>query len=185
MINEVLSDVSDRMSETLNAIRRDLSRLRTGRASPSLLDHVRVDYYGNSTPLNQMASISTPEARLLQIKPWDQTTISAIERALYEANLGSAPQNDGEVIRLPFPPTTEERRREFAKEVWVCVEDGKVSVRSKRREGNDMLKELEREGEISEDQLKGGLSKIQEMTDQSTNDLDAMGKKKEQEILTV
>ena len=127
-----------------------------------------MDYYGSATPLNQMASVTVPEARILQIKPWDKTAINDIERALHEANLGVSPQNDGEVIRLIFPPTTEERRREFVKEAWGQIENGKVSIRNKRRDGNDMLKELEKEGEISEDELKRGLARVQELTDSNT-----------------
>jgi ribosome recycling factor len=185
MINEVLEEVQTTMEETLEAIRRDLARLRTGRANPSMLEPIRVDYYGSSTPLSQMASVTVPEARMLQIKPWDRSSINEIERAIHTANLGVSPQNDGEVIRLIFPPTTEERRREFVKESWTQVENGKVSVRNKRRDGNDMLKELEKEGEISEDELKRGLAKVQELTDSNTNALDALGKSKEVEILTV
>lgn len=185
MINEVLEEVQTTMEETIDAIRRDLSRLRTGRANANMLEPVRVDYYGSATPLTQMASVTVPEARMLQIKPWDKTAISDIERALHEANLGVSPQNDGEVIRLIFPPTTEERRREFVKEAWTHIENGKVSIRNKRRDGNDMLKELEKEGEISEDNLKRGLARVQELTDANTKALDDLGKSKEEEILTV
>ena len=129
--------------------------------------------------------VTVPAARILQIKPWDKTAIKDIERALHEANLGVSPQNDGEVIRLIFPPTTEERRREFVKEAWGQIENGKVSIRNKRRDGNDMLKELEKEGEISEDELKRGLARVQELTDSNTKALDELGKSKEEEILTV
>ena len=185
MINEVLEEVQTTMEETIEAIRRDLSRLRTGRANANMLEPVRVDYYGSATPLSQMASVTVPEARILQIKPWDKSAINDIERALHEANIGVSPQNDGEVIRLIFPPTTEERRREFVKEAWTHIENGKVSIRNKRRDGNDMLKELEKEGEISEDQLKRGLNRVQELTDANTKALDDLGKSKEEEILTV
>jgi ribosome recycling factor len=132
-----------------------------------------------------MASVIVPEAWMLQVKFWDKLVISDIERALHEANLGVSPQNDGEVIRLIFPPTTEERRREFVKEAWTHIENGKISIRNKRRDGNDMLKELEKEGEIGEDELKGGLSRVQELTDSNTKALDDLGKSKEEEILTV
>jgi ribosome recycling factor len=185
MINEVLEEVQSTMEATIEAIRRDLSRLRTGRANANMLEPVRVDYYGSMTPLSQMASVTVPEARMLQVKPWDKSVISDIERALHEANLGVSPQNDGEVIRLIFPPTTEERRREFVKEAWTHIENGKISIRNKRRDGNDMLKELEKEGEIGEDELKGGLSRVQELTDSNTKALDDLGKSKEEEILTV
>ncbi len=185
MINDVLDEVQMTMEETIEAIRRDLSRLRTGRANANLLDPIRVDYYGSLTPLNQMASVTVPEARVLQVKPWDKSAINDIERAIHVANLGVSPQNDGEVVRLIFPPTTEERRREFVKEAWTHIENGKISIRNKRRDGNDMLKELEKEGEISEDQLKRGLAKVQELTDTNTTALDTLGKSKEEEILTV
>jgi ribosome recycling factor len=185
MINEVLEEVQSTMEATIEAIRRDLSRLRTGRANASMLEPVRVNYYGSMTALSQMASVTVPEARMLQVKPWDKSSITDIERALHEANLGVSPQNDGEVIRLIFPPTTEERRREFVKEAWIHIENGKVSIRNKRRDGNDMLKELEKEGEIGEDQLKRGLARVQELTDTNTKALDDLGKSKEEEILTV
>ena len=185
MINEVIEDVESSMNATIEAIRRDLSRLRTGRANASLLEPVRVDYYGSKTPLSQMASVTVPEARVLQVKPWDKSVIGVVERALHEANLGVSPQSDGEVIRLIFPPTTEERRKEFVKESWIHVENGKVSIRNKRRDGNDMLKELEKDGDIGEDQLKVGLAKVQDLTNSNTNALDQLGKQKEQEILTV
>ena len=185
MINEVLEEVRSTMEATIEAIRRDLSRLRTGRANANMLEPVRVNYYGSMTALSQMASITVPEARVLQVKPWDKSVISDIERALHEANLGVSPQNDGEVIRLIFPPTTEERRREFVKEAWTHIENGKISIRNKRRDGNDMLKELEKEGEIGEDELKGGLSRVQELTDSNTKALDDLGNSKEEEILTV
>jgi ribosome recycling factor len=185
MINEVIEDVQSGMDSTFEAIRRELSRLRTGRANASLLEPIRVDYYGSKTPLGQMASVTVPEARVLQVKPWDKSVIGDIERALHEANLGVSPQSDGEVIRLIFPPTTEERRKEFVKESWIHIENGKVSIRNKRRDGNDMLKELEKDGDISEDQLKAGLAKVQDLTNTKTSALDELGKQKEQEILTV
>jgi ribosome recycling factor len=185
MHNEVISELETDMSETHEAIRKELSRIRTGRANPNLLDGIRVDYYGSSTPLAQVASISAPEPRLLQIKPWDKTALGPIERAIHEANLGISPQNNGEIIRLAFPALTEDRRKDFVKEAWVVIENGKISLRNKRRDANAMLKSIEKEGELSEDGLRDCLERVQKLTDGHTGKLDELGRSKEAEILEI
>lgn len=185
MKDEILSEMHTGMEDTVSAIKKEMSRLRTGRANPSVLDGVRVDYYGTSTPLNQMAGVSAPEPRLLVVKPWDASVIGEIEKALLEANLGMTPQNDGEVIRLAIPPITEDRRKDFAKQAWELVEHGKISVRNKRRDANEMLKALQKEGDISEDICKRALDTVQKATDDFTEKLDELGKAKEDEILSV
>ncbi|HBU48262.1 MAG TPA: ribosome recycling factor [Myxococcales bacterium] len=185
MVEEVLEELHQSMSDTVGAIKREMSRLRTGRANPSVLDGVRVEYYGTTTPLSQLAGVSAPEPRLLVVKPWDNSAIGDIEKALLEANLGLTPQNDGEVIRLTIPVITEERRRDFAKQAWEMVEQGKVSIRNKRRDGNDLMKAMEKDGDISEDDCRRALDRVQKVTDEFTQKLDELGKAKEEEILSV
>ena len=185
MVEEVLEELHQSMSDTVGAIKREMSRLRTGRANPSVLDGVRVDYYGTTTPLSQLAGVSAPEPRLLVVKPWDNSAIGDIEKALLEANLGLTPQNAGEVIRLTIPVITEERRRDFAKQAWEMVEQGKVSIRNKRRDGNDLMKAMEKDGDISEDDCRRALDRVQKVTDEFTQKLDELGKAKEEEILSV
>lgn len=185
MINEILDELQQSMTDTVGAIKREMARLRTGRANPSVLDGVRVDYYGTSTPLSQLAGVSAPEPRLLMVKPWDSSAIGDVERALLEANLGLTPQNDGEVIRLAIPVITEERRRDFAKQAWEIVEQGKISIRNKRRDGNDLIKAMEKDGDISEDECRRALDSVQKATDEFTQKLSDLGKAKEEEILSV
>lgn len=185
MIDEVIEDVQQGMSDTVGAIKREMARLRTGRANPSVLDGVRVDYYGTPTPLSQLAGVSAPEPRLLMVKPWDNSAIGDVEKALLEANLGLTPQSDGEVIRLTIPVITEERRKDFAKQAWEIVEQGKISIRNKRRDGNDLMKAMEKDGDISEDECRRALDRVQKVTDEFTQKLDDLGKAKEEEILSV
>ena len=185
MINEILNEAKIGMDATVAAIIRELARIRTGRAHPDFLDGVRVDYFGSETALKSLASVSAPEARQLLVRPWDSASLAAIERALMEANLGMNPNSDGEVIRLNIPALTEERRREFVKVAQGTIENGKVSIRSKRRDANEMVKELKNEGEISEDEMKSALEKVQQLTNDFTSKLDELLKVKEQEILAV
>ena len=152
LIQEVFEDAKDRMEKTLVALDRDLSRIRTGRASATLLDGIRIDYYGALTPLNQVASISVPEARLLLIQPWDTQVIGDIEKAILKSELGLTPQNDGKVIRIGIPPLSEERRKDLVKLVKKTAEESKVALRNVRRDANDMLKDLKKDKEISEDE---------------------------------
>lgn len=183
MINEVLGDARDKMKKAVEALSNELLKVRTGRASASLLDGVNVDYYGASTPLNQMASVNVPESRLVVVQPWDATSISDIEKAILKANLGLTPSNDGKIIRLSIPPLTEERRKDIVKQIGKTCEDYKVGIRNIRRDANEDLKMLKKEGEISEDEMFKGQDDVQKLTDTHVKEVDELNKKKEKEIL--
>lgn len=185
MVNDIMRDAESRMDKAIEALEQDFRTLRTGRASPALLDRVRVDYYGSPTPLNQLASISTPEARLLVIKPFDPNTLDDIERAIYESDLNLTPNNDGKLIRLNLPTLTEERRHELVRTVHSRLEDARVAIRNVRRDAIQMLEELEREGEIGEDQFYRHKDQVQNLTDEKIQEAEQIGKAKEQEILEV
>jgi ribosome recycling factor len=182
----VIKDLDTRMKAALDALGREFSAIRTGRASASLLDTVRVDYYGNATPVNQMASVSVPDARTIVIQPWETAQLKAIEKAIQIADLGLNPQNDGKVIRLVMPTLTEERRKQLAKSVGKVAEEGRVAVRNVRREANDKLKAMakDKKAPITEDEERRGHDQIQKMTDQYIAKVDELLKKKEQEILS-
>ena len=182
---DVVKELKARIEKTLEDLRKDLSRIRTGRANLSLLDGIRVDYYGTSTPLSGVASLSVPEPRLITIKPWDRSQLKQIEKAITEANIGINPMNDGEIIRLPIPPLTEERRKEIAKQVRQRGEDHKVAVRNERRDANEKLKELLKKKSISEDDLKRASDKVQKETDQGVVKIDEIVQKKEKEVMEV
>ncbi len=171
------------MAKSVEVLRRELAILRTGRASPSLLEHIRVDYYGTPTPLNQLASISAPEARMLIIQPWDRGVLPTIEKAIIKSDLGLNPTSDGSVIRLVIPQLTEERRKELVKLVRKRVEERRIAVRNIRREALEKLREMEREKEISEDEEKRALNQLQVLTDSLIEKLDQVGKDKEIEVL--
>lgn len=183
MIEDVYEDLRDRMDKTLVALERDFRKVRTGRASVSLLDGIRLDYYGEPTPLNQVASISVPEARLILIQPWDANILGDIEKAILKSELGLNPMNDGKILRIAIPPLTEERRRELVKVVGKMSEESKVALRSIRRDANDMIKEFKKEKEISEDESFKGLDEVQEITDEYIKKVDEISAKKEKEIL--
>lgn len=185
MIKDLLKDVKARMGKAVESLQNDLMTMRTGRASPALVERVRVDYYGVPTPLNQLATISAPEPRLLTIKPWDASVISNIEKALMRSDLGLTPSNDGHIIRLSIPRLTEERRLELVKLVNRRVEEGKVALRNIRREGIDDLREMEKETMISEDEMFGGRDDLQKMTDDFVKRMDEIGKAKEEEVMEV
>ncbi len=185
MINEVLQETRDRMQKSLKAFEKDLTTVRTGRASQALLDGVRVDYYGTLTPLNQMASISIPESRLITVKPWDISVINDVEKAILKANLGLTPSNDGKLIRISIPPLTEDRRKEIAKSVAQTCEEYRVAMRNIRRDSNENLKDLQKEGDISEDDSFKAQKQVQELTDQFIKKIDDMFAEKEKEILEV
>jgi ribosome recycling factor len=174
-----------RIDKTLEDLRRELSKIRTGRANLSLLDAIKVDYYGTPTPLSGVASLSVPEPRLITIKPWDRSIIKDIEKAIKEANIGITPMNDGEIIRLPIPALTEERRKEIAKQVRTKGEDHKVAIRNERRDANEALKELQKKKTISEDDLKRTSERVQKETDQGVLKIDEIVQKKEKEIMEV
>lgn len=183
MLDEIIADTRSSMEKAHEAFGRELSKLRTGRANLQMLDGIRVEYYGSLTPLNQVAALSVPDPRLITIKPWDRTILTAIEKALVGSNLGITPNNDGELIRLPIPPLTGERRKQLVKEVKTCGEDGKVALRNQRRDANEMLKQLEKDKDISEDEMHRGLTRVQEITDEFVKLVDETLAKKEKEIL--
>jgi ribosome recycling factor len=185
-MQNVLKDLETRMNAAVEAMAREFASIRTGRASASLLDTVRVDYYGNPTPVNQMASISVPDARTLVIQPWEAAQLKAVEKAIQIADLGVNPQNDGKVIRLVMPTLTEERRKQLAKTVGKVAEEGRVAVRNIRREANEKLKAMakDKKAPITEDDERRGHDQIQKTTDRYVAKIDELLKKKEQEILS-
>jgi ribosome recycling factor len=185
VVDDVLKETDDGMKRALDAFKHDLAKIRTGRANLSLLDGVKVDYYGTPTPLNQVASLNVADARLITIKPWEKSLIPVIEKAIRSSDLGLNPVADAELVRLPVPPLTQERRRELVKVVNRMTEEARVAVRSARRDGNEMLKDAEKEKEISEDESKLGQKKIQELTDQWIARVDEVGAAKEKEVMEV
>lgn len=184
-VNEIHADANDRMAKALEAIKREFASIRTGKANPSLLDGIKVDYYGTMTPLSQVANISAPDARLLVVHPWEKKLIPEIIKAIQKSDLGLNPQPDPNVIRLPIPPLTEERRKDLVKLVKKVTEEGKVAVRNIRRDANDALKKAEKEKEISEDASRKAQAKVQEITDEHIEKIDEMLEKKEQEVMEV
>ena len=177
--------IQERMEKAVAAYQRELATVRAGRANPSLLDKVTVEYYGAQTPLNQLASITVPEARMLVITPYDKTALGDIEKAIQKADLGVTPTNDGSIIRITIPPLTEERRKELAKLVKKYSEDAKVAVRNIRRDANDDLKKLEKNGEMTEDELRSSTEDVQKLTDEYVSKIDEITKDKEKEIMEV
>jgi ribosome recycling factor len=185
MINETLTDAESRMAKSIEALHRDLNTIRTGRASPALLDRVQVDYYGTPTPINQMANVSVPEARLLVIQPWDRGVIPDIERALQKSDIGITPSSDGVVIRLAIPMLTEDRRKQLVKQVHAQVEDAKIAIRNVRRDSVSVVRDLMNEKMISEDDERRAAQRLDELTKKFVDEADKVGKTKEQEVLEV
>lgn len=185
MPNNVLNEMKEKMENAIQAFSRNLATVRAGRANPSLLDNVFVDYYGTSTPLNQLATVGAPEARLLVITPYDKKALGDIEKAIQKADLGLSPSNDGNVIRISIPPLTEERRKELVRVVGKFAEESRVQVRNIRREANDQLKEMEKNSELTEDELRKYQDDVQKETDAFIGKIDDMVKNKEQEIMEV
>ncbi|MCH8025580.1 MAG: ribosome recycling factor [Chloroflexi bacterium] len=185
MIEETLKDAGQRMGKAIDAMRRDLSTVRTGRANPSLVESLRVDYYGTPTPLQQLASVGVPEARLLTIQPYDKGSLEAIEKAIQKSDLGLNPNNDGAIIRLVIPQLTEDRRKELVRVVHKKVEDGRVSIRNVRRDAHEMLRDLRKEKEISDDHEHDAQEDLQKITDKFVGQADEIGKEKEEELLEV
>ena len=183
MIADVKSNASAGMNKALESFKRDLSKVRTGRASLSLLDDIKVDYYGTPTPLNQVGSMAVPEPRLITIQPWEKNLIGEIEKAILKADLGLNPNSDGQIIRLVFPPLTEERRKEMVKQVKRMGEDAKVGIRNVRREANDTLKRLEKDKDITEDDLKRGEKEVQDVTDEFVSRVDRVIEEKEKDLM--
>ncbi len=183
MIEDIYQETKDRMSKSIAALKNELKRVRTGRASLSLLDGIRVDYYGTPTPLSQMASLSVPESRLITIQPWDVSVIKEIEKAILKSDLGLTPSSDGKIIRISIPPLTEQRRKELMKVVNKLCEDYKVAVRNVRRDSNELLKGLKKDGDISEDEAFKAQDQVQKITDDYIKRIDEVYKEKEKEIL--
>jgi ribosome recycling factor len=185
MTDEIFSSAEHRMKRAVEILQQDFGNIRTGRASPALLEKVQVDYYGTPTPINSLATVNVPEPRLLVIQPWDRNSVPAIERAIQKSDLGLNPSSDGTVIRLVIPQLNEERRRELVKQVHRRAEDGRVAVRNIRRDCQDALKKQERERAISEDELKRANERLQKLTDSFIAQMDEIAKRKEQEVLEV
>lgn len=181
----VFAKAKEKMEKCLTALERDYSAVRAGRANPAILDKVMVDYYGVPTPINQMAAVSVPEARLLVVQPWDASTLKEIEKAINTADIGINPQNDGKVIRLTFPQLTEEHRKTLQKDISKRGEEAKVAVRNVRRDAMDDIKKLKKDNEITEDDQKTGEKKLQDITDDYIKQVEAITKKKEEEILSI
>ena len=179
------TNLKERMEKSIGAFKEKLSEIRAGRANPAILNKVKIDYYGTPTPINQVAGVSVPEARLIVIQPWDMSMLKEIEKAINLAELGINPMNDGKVIRLTFPELTEERRKSLVKDIRKIAEEAKVAVRSIRRDGIDTAKTAQKNGEMTEDELSVAEAKIQKMTDANIAEIDQILEKKEKEIMTV
>lgn len=185
MVDDLFGDADRRMQKAIEALKLDLTAIRTGRASSALVDRITVDYYGTPTPISQVATISVPDARLLVIQPWDRKQLADIEKAIQKSDLGINPSNDGQVIRLAIPPLSEERRRDMVKTVHKKLDEHKVAIRNVRRDAHDKLRDREKKKEISEDELKRSTERLQKLTDRFIDEMDKIVKSKEQEILEV
>lgn len=185
MINDIMQDAEQRMKKSIEALQGELTKIRTGRANASLLDHVRVDYYGSEVPLSQVANINVEDSRTLALSPWEKTMMPVIEKAIMQSDLGLTPTSAGQVIRVPLPALTEERRRELGKVVAHEGEQGKVAIRNIRRDANSTLKDMEKEKEISEDDLRRAEDLVQKLTDRFVDKIDEMVKVKEKELMEI
>jgi ribosome recycling factor len=185
MLTDVYADSRDRMKKVIESLEREFKRVRTGRASVALLDGIRMDYYGTSTPLNQIATLTVPDSRSITIQPWDTSVVGDIEKAILKSELGLTPMNDGKIIRISIPPLTEERRRELVKVIRKMAEESKVALRNIRRDSNEMLKDLKKDKAISEDEQFRGQDEVQKITDELIKQADAVYASKEKEILEV
>lgn len=183
MIEETFQETRERMGKTITALENELKRIRTGRASTSLLDGIKLDYYGTPTPLNQTATVAVPESRLITIQPWDATIIKDIEKAILKSDLGLTPSNDGKLIRIAIPPLSEERRKELVKQVHKSCEEHKVAVRNIRRDANELIKGFKKDGDVSEDDAFKAQDQVQKITDEFIERIDEVYKAKETEIL--
>lgn len=181
----VLSNCEDKMNKSVAALNSEYLALRTGRASSAIFDKVKVDYYGQETPLNQVASVSVPEARLVVIQPWDKSLLSAIEKGIQKADLGLNPSNDGKLLRINFPPLTGDRRKELSKQAKTSAENARVAIRNIRRDGMEEIKKLQKDGKISEDEQKNGEDKLQKMTDSFIAKINTVADEKEKEIMEI
>lgn len=185
MVNRVHAEVEIRMRKAVEALRKELAAVRTGRASPALVEHIRVDYYGVPTPIQQVAGVSVPDPRMIMIQPWDKTMLGAIEKAILKSDLGLTPANDGNIIRLPVPPLTEERRKDLVKMVRRRVEEGRVALRNIRRDALEEFRKMEKEKQISVDENKRAQDQLQKLTNAFTAEVDNLGQSKEAELLEI
>ncbi len=183
--DDILKDLHERIGKTLEQLRHDLSNVRTGRANLHMLDPVKVDYYGTPTPLNQVATLSVPEARLIVVKPWEKNMIPPIEKAIRDANLGVNPMSDKDLVRVPIPPLTEERRKDIVKQVKHKGEEFKIAVRNERRDAKELIEAAEKDGDVSADEAKKALEKVQKETDEGVKKIDEMVTAKEKEVMQV
>ena len=183
MIESIFEETSERMGKSVSALKSEFKKIRTGRASLALLDGIRVDYYGTLTPLNQMASLAVPESRLITIQPWDVTVIKEIEKAILKSDLGLTPSSDGKIVRIAIPPLTEDRRKELVKIANKMSEEYKVAVRNIRRDSNELIKGLKKDGDISEDEAFRAQDQVQKITDEHIKRIDDVYQEKEKEIL--
>jgi len=183
MINDITNDTEDGMKKAVDSFKRDLQKIRTGRANAAMLDGIKVDYYGTPTPVNQVSTVQVVDARLITVKPWEKSMLQVIDKAIRASDLGINPVSDSELVRLPIPPLTQERRKELAKVVGKQTEEARVAVRSARRDAMDMVKDAEKEKQITEDERKNGEKKIQELTDKYIAMIDDIAKAKEKEIM--
>ncbi|HHU84606.1 MAG TPA: ribosome recycling factor [Clostridiales bacterium] len=184
-LKELYNETEASMDKAINALNGDFNTIRAGRANPAVLDRIYVDYYGTATPINQLAAISVSEARILVIQPWDKSSLTNIEKAIQQSDLGIHPQNDGVVIRLTFPPLTEERRKALTKDVAKMAEDYKINIRQRRRDAIDKLKAMKKDNEVTEDDQKLGEKRIQEITDDYIKQIDELAAEKEKEIMAI
>lgn len=183
MINDITADAEEGMKKAVDSFKRDLQKIRTGRANTSMLDGIKVDYYGTPTPVNQVATVQVVDARLITVKPWEKNMIAAIEKAIRASDLGINPVADSELVRLPIPPLTQERRKELARAVGKQTEEARVAVRSARRDAMDMIKDAEKEKQLTEDERKQAEKKVQELTDKYVAQIEEIAKAKEKEIM--
>ncbi|NLL63883.1 MAG: ribosome recycling factor [Ruminococcaceae bacterium] len=184
-MDTIFVKTEERMEKTINSIQVDYASIRAGRANPNVLDRIEVDYYGTPTPIQQIAAISVSEARVLVIQPWDKSLIQVIEKAIQASDIGINPINDGNVIRLVFPPLTEDRRREIAKDISKRAEEAKIAIRNIRRDGMDELKKLKKDEDLSEDIVKQGEEKLQKITDKKVKEIEEIASAKEKEVMSV
>lgn len=185
MIDDVVKDLQDSIDKTIDVLRRELAKVRTGRAHPSILDRVRVDYYGVQTPISQMANIGVPDASMLTIKPWEKNQLSAIDRAIRDSDLGLNPQTDGELIRVPIPPLTEERRKDMVKLTKKNGEEAKIAIRKHRRDAMDLLAEAVKDGDVGEDDAERGKKKVEEIVAEGVKHVDKVVSDREAQIMEV
>ena len=179
------SEIKEKMDKSIDNLKEKFAEVRAGRANPAILNKVKIDYYGTPTPINQVAGVSVPEARLIVIQPWDMSILKEIEKAILASDIGINPNNDGKVIRLAFPELNEERRKELVKDIKKLAEECKVAIRNSRRDGMDLAKKLQKDGEMTEDELKSAENKIQELTDKSIEEIDKLLDSKEKEIMSI